>query len=152
LCRHDRREQLAHLVGGTARHGVAGFVADLVEMIAHLLDRECRIVEAFRPADEEPGDVPGADGVDLTGNRTFSVRQKRRHRGHQRRIELLKILGHKVIQNGLRRRVVLLAGSVDGVRQHPGVGDRSDGVDLDVVVGPLGGEYPSQADQPGLGR
>ncbi len=36
--RHNRREELAHLVRGSARHGVAGFVADLFEMITHILD------------------------------------------------------------------------------------------------------------------
>ena len=39
LVRHDGREQRAHLVSGTARHGVVGVGADLVEMITHSLNR-----------------------------------------------------------------------------------------------------------------
>src|ERR1700733_13420226 len=38
------------------------------------------------------------------------------------------------------------------MRQHPGVGDRRDRVDFDVVVGALSGEHPGQADPPGLRR
>ena len=90
-----------HFVGGPAGHGVAGLVADLVKVITHLLDGQRGTVEAFRSADEESGDVSGANGVDLTGNRAFSVGQERRHRGHQRRIQLLKVLRHKIIQHDL---------------------------------------------------
>ena len=92
----------AHLVSGSARHGVIGLVADLVEMVTDLLDRQRGAVEALRPADEEAGDVSGADGVDLAGNRAVPVRQERRDRSDQCRIQLLKVLRHKVIQNGLR--------------------------------------------------
>ena len=86
---------------GPAGHGIACLVADLVEVITHLLDGQRGTVEAFRSADEESGDVSGANGVDLTGNRAFSVGQERGHRGHQRRIQLLKVLRHKIIQHGL---------------------------------------------------
>jgi hypothetical protein len=58
--RHDGGEELGHLVSGSAGHGIAGFVADLVEMITHLLDRQFGTVEPLRPADEESRDVSGA--------------------------------------------------------------------------------------------
>ena len=76
--------------------------------------------------------------------------QERCHWGDQRRIELLKILGYKIIQNGLSRRTILLACFFYGMRQHPGVGDRRDGVDLDVAVGPLSGKHPVSPTNPAL--
>jgi hypothetical protein len=39
-------------------------------------------------------------------------------------------LGYKVIQDGLRRWVVLLARTADGVSQHAGCCDRGDGIHL----------------------
>ena len=74
--RHDRREQLGHLVGGPAGDGIAVLVADLAEMIPHLFDRQRRAVIPPCPADEESCDVSSADRVDLPGNRTVPVRQK----------------------------------------------------------------------------
>jgi hypothetical protein len=39
LVGQDRCEELAHFVSGTAGHGVVGVIADLVEVIADILDR-----------------------------------------------------------------------------------------------------------------
>ena len=120
-------------------------------MITHILDRELGTVEPLRPADEESRNVSGPDRADLSGNGAILVRQEGRHGSHENWVQFLKILAHKVIQHSLRRRVVLPACGVEGVRQHSRVGDRGDGVDLDVVVGPFGGQHTGEADQPGLG-
>jgi len=120
-------------------------------MITHILHRELGTVEPLRPADEESRNASGPDRADLSGNGAILVRQEGRHGSHENWVQFLKILAHKVIQHSLRRRVVLPACGVEGVRQHSRVGDRGDGVDLDVVVGPFGGQHTGEADQPGLG-
>ena len=97
-------------------------------MITHILDRELGTVEPFRPADEESRNVSGPDRVDLSGDGAILVRQEGRHGSQESWVQSLKILAHKVIQHSLRRRVVLPACGVDGVRQHSRVGDRGDGV------------------------
>src|SRR5689334_13394965 len=97
---HDGREKLAHLVSGSARHGVAGFVAYFREMITHVLDGQPGTVEALCPADEEARNVSRPNGIDLPRHRTVTMRQERGHRGHECRVELLKILAHKVIEHG----------------------------------------------------
>ena len=81
--------------------GIAGLVSDLAEMIPHILDRELGTVEPFRPADEESRDVSGPDRADLSGNGAILVRQEGRHGSHQRWVQFLKILAHKVIQHSL---------------------------------------------------
>ena len=108
--RHDGGEELGHSSSGSAGHGIAGFVADLVEMITHLLDRQLGTVEPLRPADEESRDVSRAHRVDLAGNGAIPVSQEGRYRSHERWVQFLKVLAHKVIQHNLRRCVVLLAG------------------------------------------
>ena len=45
--RHDRAEELDHLVGGSAWHGEIGVIADLGEVVAHILNRERGAIETF---------------------------------------------------------------------------------------------------------
>src|SRR5690348_4013061 len=86
---HDGREELAHLVGSSAGHGVAGFVADLVQMVAHVLDGQFGTVEALCPAYEEPRNMACPNGIDFPRHRTLPVGQVSRHGGHQGGIQSL---------------------------------------------------------------
>ena len=61
--------------------------------------------------------------------------QEGRYRSHERWVQFLKVLAHNVIQDNLGRRVVLLAGGVDRVSEHPRVGDLGDRIDFDVPIG-----------------
>ena len=45
-------------------------------MIAHVFDRQPRTVETPCPADEKPRNVPGANRIDLAGNRAVPVYQE----------------------------------------------------------------------------
>ena len=82
---------------------------------------------------EDPGDPPAGHGVDVAVDRALLMRKE----CHQGTDGLGRDLGDEVSQD---------------VLGHPGRGDRSDGVDLDVVAGALDRQDTGQPGQPGLGR
>ena len=119
---------------GVVQHLVAGFVADLLEVLGHVFHGEIGVVVAGGPADEEPGHGAAGRGVHLAGGRTVFMGQKAHHRGDQLRVHGLFDL---LAEDGLG---------------HAGGGHRGNAVGLDVVLGPLQGQRIGEPDQAHLGR
>src|SRR5690606_32802833 len=73
-------ERLLELLGEVGRDEVAVLVADLVEVIANVLDRQALGVGvALGDAGEDPGHVAAAAAVDLAGDRAVLVGQPGDH-------------------------------------------------------------------------
>src|SRR5688572_381056 len=121
-------EYLAQLVAVVPRNHVTGLVADLVEVVAHVFDSEVGVDVALCEADEEAGDDTASRRVHLAGDRTVFVAQPYDDRRHELWLELRTEIAHQRFG-------------------HAGEGNRSNGVDLDVVLGPFNGEHPREADE-----